>query len=74
MLFKKEEEHLVNSYKQLLSPLGIPLSETQPRLFITPQEEAVAKTEVVTFLPQSQGGIKAPHFVMWVKDYLEKKL
>lgn len=41
--------------------------------FITPQEEAVAKETVVTFQPQRQGGIKAPHFVMFVKDYLEQK-
>ncbi len=30
-------------------------------------------SERVEFLPQSSGGIKAPHFVMFVKDYLEKK-
>ena len=32
-----------------------------------------AKNEVVTFLPQSTGGIKAPHFVFFIKDYLEQK-
>lgn len=32
-----------------------------------------AKKEVVTFLPRATFGIKAPHFVMYVKDYLEKK-
>jgi 1A family penicillin-binding protein len=41
--------------------------------FITPQEEASAKAEKITFRPQSQGGIKAPHFVMFVKEYLEQK-
>ena len=32
-----------------------------------------AKNEVVTFLPQATGGIKAPHFVFFIKDYLEQK-
>ncbi len=31
------------------------------------------KKEVVEFLPNTGLGIKAPHFVMFVKDYLEKK-
>lgn len=29
-------------------------------------------TEEVVFLPKSSGGIKAPHFVMYLKDYLEQ--
>ncbi|MCX6701857.1 MAG: transglycosylase domain-containing protein [Candidatus Zambryskibacteria bacterium] len=32
-----------------------------------------ALTEKVNFLPKSDKGIKAPHFVMFVKDYLENK-
>ncbi len=32
-----------------------------------------ATKEQVNFLPKSSTGIKAPHFVMFVKDYLEKK-
>ncbi len=38
---------------------------------ITPEEYEQAKNEVVTFAPQTQYGIKAPHFVFFVKDYLE---
>ncbi|MES3005016.1 MAG: PBP1A family penicillin-binding protein [Patescibacteria group bacterium] len=34
--------------------------------------DAATKEEVV-FLPKSSRGIKAPHFVMFVRDYLEKK-
>jgi 1A family penicillin-binding protein len=41
--------------------------------FITPQEETAAKAEKIIFMPPSQSGIKAPHFVMFVKDYLEQK-
>lgn len=41
--FKKEKEHIIDSYKRLLKPLGIPLSETAPRLYVTDQEVAVSK-------------------------------
>lgn len=37
-------QHLVETYKMLLSPLGIPLSETKPRLFLTEKEIEDAKT------------------------------
>lgn len=41
--------------------------------FITNDEYDTAKKEVVTFTPQASIGIKAPHFVFFIKDYLEKK-
>ena len=41
--------------------------------FITKEEYDKAKSEVVTFSPQQTSGIKAPHFVFFIKDYLEKK-
>jgi heptosyltransferase II len=37
------KEHLVTTYKRLLVPLGIPLSQTAPELFLTEQEKAAAK-------------------------------
>ncbi len=40
---------------------------------ITQEEYDAALNEKVVFLPQSSRGIKAPHFVMFVKDYLESK-
>lgn len=40
---------------------------------ITQEQYDEAVAEKVNFLPQSSVGIKAPHFVMYVKDYLEKK-
>ncbi len=42
--FPKErgEEHLVTTYKRLLEPLGIPLSETKPELFVTEEEKEAA--------------------------------
>lgn len=40
---------------------------------ITQAEYDSATKEVVVFLPREERGIRAPHFVMYVKDYLEKK-
>jgi 1A family penicillin-binding protein len=41
--------------------------------YITDQEFQTAQAETVTWKPQVAGGIKAPHFVFFVKDYLENK-
>lgn len=35
---KRKEKHLVITYKELLAPLGIPLSDTAPRLFVMKEE------------------------------------
>lgn len=40
---------------------------------ISDKEYNDAKNETVTFLPQATSGIKAPHFVFFIKDYLETK-
>lgn len=41
--------------------------------FISKDQYDKAKSEIVTFIPQATTGIKAPHFVFFIKDYLEKK-
>ncbi len=41
--------------------------------FITQAQYDQAKSEVVVFIPQAMQGIKAPHFVFFIKDYLEQK-
>jgi len=41
--------------------------------FITEEEYNNAKEEVVIFAPQVIGNIKAPHFVFFIKNYLEEK-
>lgn len=33
-----ETQHLVKTYKMLLAPLGIPLSDTPPKLYLSPKE------------------------------------
>ncbi len=40
---------------------------------ITKEQYNTALAEKVVFLPKSEKGIKSPHFVMFVKDYLEQK-
>ncbi len=40
--------------------------------FITGAQYDQAKAEKVTFQDQVTGGIKAPHFVMYIKDYLDE--
>ncbi|QQR50582.1 PBP1A family penicillin-binding protein [Candidatus Nomurabacteria bacterium] len=49
------------------------LSRMDDLHFITPEEYAAAKAEAVVFLPQEPTGIKAPHFVFFIKDYLVQK-
>lgn len=41
--------------------------------FISEEEYNSAKNESITFIPQQTGGIKAPHFVFFIKEYLEKR-
>lgn len=68
----------------ILSPYGKHLDRLEERKnlvlfkmkevgFINQEEYDKAKSEVVEFIPKAVGGIKAPHFVFFIKDYLEKK-
>ncbi|MFA5751318.1 MAG: transglycosylase domain-containing protein [Candidatus Paceibacterota bacterium] len=41
--------------------------------FITKEEYELAKNEVVSFVPRATAGIRAPHFVFFIKQYLEEK-
>jgi len=41
--------------------------------YITEKQRAAAEKEVVLFQPQAVLGIRAPHFVMYVVDYLTKQ-
>lgn len=41
--------------------------------FISEEDYNKAKNEIVVFQPQKQSNIQAPHFVFFVKEYLEKK-
>ncbi|MEI6581226.1 MAG: PBP1A family penicillin-binding protein [bacterium] len=49
------------------------LSKMLENKFITQEEHDKAKKEVVAFQPQATMGIRAPHFVFFIKEYLEQK-
>ena len=49
------------------------LSRMKEEDFITSPEYEAAQKESVSFLPAEDGGIKAPHFVFYVRSYLEEK-
>ena len=48
------------------------LAQMQQQGYITSSQEQQAKNEVAPFSPLTNG-IKAPHFVLWVEDYLANK-
>ena len=39
----KDKQHLVTTYKQILEPLGIAVSDTDPKLFLTKEEKQTAQ-------------------------------
>lgn len=59
--------------EKLESRKNLVLSRMLEINFISNEEYDKAKKEVVTFIPQATSGIKAPHFVFFIKNYLEEK-
>ena len=68
----------------ILSPFGKNIDKLEARKnlvlarmlelkFISQADYDKAKNETVVFTPQAAKGIKAPHFVFFIKDYLEQK-
>lgn len=49
------------------------LKEMRDMSYITEEQYNQARDEEVVFLPREDKGIKSPHFVMFIKDYLVKK-
>lgn len=49
------------------------LGEMLEQGLITQEEYDTAKNEVVKFLGAAESGIKAPHFVFYIREYLESK-
>ena len=54
------EQHLIDTYKNLLSPLGIPLSKTKPRLYLKEKELELARILL------SQNGVKPHHRIIGI--------
>jgi heptosyltransferase-2 len=55
-----QTQHLIQTYKYLLSPLGIPVSETKPRLYLKEKELELARTLL------SQNGVKPHHRIVGI--------
>ncbi len=62
-----------NNRAQLDKRKDLVLEQMRIHNFITPEEYAAAKKEVVEFRPQSATGIRAPHFVFYIREYLANK-
>ncbi len=58
---------------QLETRKNLVLQKMFENKFITQDEYTKAKNENITFLPQEPTGIRAPHFVTFVTNLLEKK-
>jgi len=57
----------------LLTRKDLVLDNMVGQNFITKQEAEVAKAEKINFSSRPLASIKAPHFVMFIKSYLEEK-
>ncbi|MCF7865783.1 MAG: PBP1A family penicillin-binding protein [Candidatus Pacebacteria bacterium] len=57
----------------LVERKNLVLKKMYENKLITEEQYTTALKEQVLFQPKNIGGIKAPHFVMYVKDYLEQK-
>ncbi len=62
-----------NNTKRLEDRKNLVLTKMLEKKFITKSEFDEAKKEKVTWKPQENLGIKAPHFVMYIREYLEAK-
>ncbi len=59
--------------KDLDTRKNIVLNRMLELQFINPDEHKKAREEVVVFLPYQPANIAAPHFVFFIKEYLENK-
>lgn len=62
-----------NNKNLLVERKNLVLKKMYENNLISEEQYTTALKEDVIFQPKTVGGIKAPHFVMFVKDYLEQK-
>ncbi len=62
-----------NNKAQLDARQQLTLSKMHEQGFITDEEYETAKTEAVVFQPQAITGIRAPHFVMFIREQIVRK-
>lgn len=44
---QRKSQHLVITYKMLLEPLGVPVSQTPPRLYVSKEEQQTARERII---------------------------
>ncbi|MES2409520.1 MAG: PBP1A family penicillin-binding protein [Patescibacteria group bacterium] len=62
-----------NHLDDLEARKNLTLSKMKEVGYLTEDQYESAKNEKVTFASEQTGGIKAPHFVMYIKDYLQEQ-
>lgn len=62
-----------NNQDRLNDRKNLVLAKMLENQFITNEEYETAKNEVVEFKPRTDSGIKAPHFVFYIEEYLERQ-
>ena len=62
-----------NHRKALEERKNLVLTKMREHGFITEDEHAEARNATVTFAPPAETGIRAPHFVFFIREYLEEK-
>jgi penicillin-binding protein 1C len=62
-----------NHQKELLARQKLVLQKMYEQKYITEAQMRAAESEQLTFEPRATGGIRAPHFVAAVEDYLIQK-
>jgi 1A family penicillin-binding protein len=62
-----------NHFDALTTRKNVVLEKMKELGYITPAQYESARAEKVVFLKQQNNSIKAPHFVMFIKDYLIDK-
>lgn len=62
-----------NNVERLEERKNLVLSRMYDNGFISDEEYETAQDEAVKFKPQEDTGIKAPHFVFFIEEYLEQK-
>lgn len=62
-----------NNIKSLEERKNFVLKKMLENKFISEEEYNSAKKEKVSFQPRQEKGLRAPHFVFWIQEYLENK-
>jgi penicillin-binding protein 1C len=62
-----------NNKEKLVERKNFILKRMKELGFVSTEEYEAALAEEVAFKPPEQYGIKAPHFVLYIKEYLEKR-